>query len=228
MKYRTVCIVLSLLLLWAAAAAAQQSATVRQVRGKVEYRLATAPGWQTAAVGTELPLGATISTGFGSRATLEFGYTTLVVEALSRLTLEDLVERETAVDTDLRLNVGRVRAEVRDAAGLEQNFRLRSTQATASVRGTEFIFDGVNVQVISGIVTMFNRFNQGSTVGGGEKTSVPVDDPPPSGGDFLEQLLAVIPYAPGSEERESGSGGSDRVGGAGSVVFELIDLNQFF
>ncbi|TVQ37303.1 MAG: hypothetical protein EA384_12550 [Spirochaetaceae bacterium] len=210
MKYRTVSLVLSLLLLCAAATAAQQSATVRQVHGKVEYRDSAAAAWRTAAVGDQLPLGATISTGFGARATLEFGYTTLVVEALSRLTLEDLVERAGSVDTDLRLNVGRVRAEVRDAAGLEQNFRLRSAQATASVRGTEFIFDGVNVQVISGIVTVFNRFNQSSTVGGGEKTSAPEDDPPPSGGDYLEQLLAVIPYAPGSEERETGrtDGGS--------------------
>ena len=216
------------MLLVCGALVAQQTATVRAASGKVEFREAGTAAWRPAAVGAELPLGATISTGFGSRATLEFGFSTLVVEALSRLTLEDLVRREGAVDTTLRLNVGRVRAEVRDAGGLEQNFQLRSAQATASVRGTEFSFDGVNVQVLSGVVTMFNRFNQGSTVGGGEKSSVPEDDPPPSGGDYLEQLLAVIPYAPGSEERGSGSGGSGGSGGAGSVLFELVDLGEFF
>ncbi len=199
--------VLILIVLMAAGVlSAQQTATVRATTGKVEYRTTPGASWQAAQVGAELPLGTTISTSFGARATVQFGFSTLQIEPLSRLTLEDLVQRDGAVDTSLRLNVGRVRAEVRDAGGLEQNFQLRSAQATASVRGTEFSFDGVNVQVFSGAVTMLNRFNQGSTVGGGEQSSVPDDDPPPSGGDYLEQLLAVIPYAPGSEERGSGSG----------------------
>ena len=69
---------------------------------------------------------------------------------------------------------------------------------------------------------MFNRFNQGSTIGGGEQSSVPDDEPPPSGGDYLEQLLAVIPYAPGSEERQTGSGdeGADTGIATGGLAFD--------
>ena len=222
MKQRVLAITLLLLLLAAVAVAAQQTATVRSVTGKVEYRSAPTEAWQAATVGTELPLGTTISTGFGARATLEFGYSTLTVEALSRLTLEDLMEREGVVDTDLMLNVGRVRAEVRDAAGLEQNFRLRSTQATAAVRGTDFIFDGVNIQVLSGMVTMLNRFNQGSSVGGGERSSDDDEQRPPSGGDFLEQQLTVNPYAPGSDERPTG-GTDDEGPRTGTLVFTYYE-----
>lgn len=221
---RTVLIITILMvasMLWA-----QQTATVSAITGKVEYRATPTASWQAARVGVELPLGTTISTSFGARATVQFGFSTLQIEPLSRLTLEDLVQREGAVDTSLRLNVGRVRAEVRDAGGLEQNFQLRSTQATAAVRGTEFSFDGVNVQVFSGAVTMLNRFNQGSTVGGGEQSSVPEDDPPPSGGDYLEQLLAVIPYAPGSEERQTGSG--DGSGSEGPVPTGGLMFNFYY
>lgn len=221
MKHRVKTVSVLLLLAAVMSAWAQQSATVRSATGKVEYRTAPGAPWQAVSVGLELPLGAGISTGFGARATLEFGYTTLVVESLSRLTLEDLIEREGAVETDLMLNVGRVRAEVRDAAGLEHNFRLRSTQATAAVRGTDFVFDGVNIQVFSGVVTMLNRFSQGSSVGGGGRSSVPDDERPPAGGEGLEQLLAVIPYAPGSGERETGSGaGTDGEPKPGTLVFD--------
>jgi hypothetical protein len=177
---------------------AQNSASVERVRGKVEMQLPGRP-WQAVAAGDQLPLGATISTGFRSEALLQIGSATLEVKALTRMRLDELVEREGLVETELFLRVGRVRAEVRPREGLQQEFRLKSPVSTAAVRGTSFDFDGVNLQVLTGLVNLANNYGQSGQVGAGEGSSTDGFTPPPEGQDALNQFFNVVTSTSGLE-----------------------------
>ena len=168
------------------AAGAQSQAVVRWVAGRVEV-MEPGAGWSAAAVGMRLPLGATISTSFNSEATLEVGAATLQVRPLSRMRIDQLLEAEGTVSTELFLRVGRVRAEVKTVEGLRQDFTVRSPVSTAAVRGTAFGYDGVNLEVEEGLVSLANPFGQSTSVGGGEQGSSDGDAPPQGGQDKKEQ-----------------------------------------
>ncbi|MDC7227355.1 MAG: FecR domain-containing protein [Spirochaetales bacterium] len=132
-----------------------ENAVVKETSGRVEIQL---PGssWQTASVGDSLPKGASISTGFGASAVLDVGASTLTVDALTRMKLEELIESQGAQTTGLFLRVGKVKAEVKRDQNLSHDFRLRSPSSTAAVRGTEFTFDGNSVKVSKGVVALIS------------------------------------------------------------------------
>ncbi len=163
----------------------------RSVKGKVEYQL---PGesWKTAAVGTAVPTGAQISTGFRSEATLEIDTAILEIKPLTRMRIDELVEREGLVSTGLYLKVGRVRADVKKLEGLQNEFRLESTVSTAAVRGTSFEYDGVNVRVFTGSVWLANRFNIGTLVSAGGRGSAFGNGPPRGGIGARENELMIV------------------------------------
>jgi len=187
-------------------AAQQPQARVVSFNGRVEVRDSAAAAWRAVESGMQLPLGATISTGFGAEAQLEIGPATLDVRPLSRLTLEELVEREGLVQSDIFLQVGRVRAEVRSTAGRQSEFRMRSPVATAAVRGTSFEFDGVNLAVETGSVSLANKTGETVTVGGGESSSSDGDAPPAPPSEAREAATTVQIYVspPGEAPRTEG------------------------
>ncbi len=158
---------------------AQVQAVVQEANGKVELR-PEGGSWRPAAVGATLSQGTTISTGFNSTAVLAVGSAVLEVKPLTRMQLQELIQREGTVSTGLFLRVGRVRAEVKSVAGLKQDFTLKSPVSTAAVRGTEFEFDGVTVSVVNGVVRFSNRLDQTRSVGGGQESSTTETGPPSS------------------------------------------------
>ncbi|MCK5198113.1 MAG: hypothetical protein KAR21_07170, partial [Spirochaetales bacterium] len=99
-----------LLVLAASLFAANITAVVKDISGKVEIMV---PGgsWQKAAAGMEIEEGCSISTGFKSEAVLELGPSQLVVKQLTRMKLEELVEKEGTISTGLNLRVGKIKAE---------------------------------------------------------------------------------------------------------------------
>ncbi len=141
-----------------------------------------------------LDAGASISTGFSSTALLDLGTSTLKVAPLTRMQLVELIARQGTVSTTLALKVGKVNAEVKVAPGLRQEFTLKGPQATAAVRGTEFEFDGVSVNVVNGLVYFSNSQGQGRGVGAGEQSSTDGGQPPTSGDQEAEATTAVVPY----------------------------------
>jgi hypothetical protein len=131
-----------------------QSYTVTQATGKVEVRL---PGgsWAPVSVGEQVPVNASISTGFGSRAVLEGGGAVITVEPLTRMSVDQLKSNSGGgTDTRLGLRTGRVRAAVRTTEAGKTRFRVSSPVATAAVRGTEFSFNGYRVDVTRGTVSV--------------------------------------------------------------------------
>jgi hypothetical protein len=69
----------------------------------------------------------------------------------------ELVREADTVSTRLFMAAGEVEAEVESAEGLSNDLRIRSTEATAAVRGTSFVFDGRKLRVAEGRVAMQNR-----------------------------------------------------------------------
>ncbi len=196
--------------------AIEDTALVKSVTGRVEYRSSTG-SWTAAPEGTRVPVGATISTGFDSRAVLEIGSASLEIAPLTRMTIRELVERNGVVKTELRLQVGRVKAQVKKAEGIQNDFSLKSPVTTASVRGTSFDFDSVNLDVTEGIVLMTDQYAQTLLVRKGESASG-TEGGPIAGGSGARESASTVSWdtsdlsGPGSRPDAVGSGQDGNAG----------------
>jgi hypothetical protein len=169
--------VLGLLLL--ASPVFAQTASISQIRGKVEIRL-PGKGWTIPGENQEIPANTMVSTGINSTARLQIGGSSMVLQPLTRLSLEEIRVQASQEATRISLNTGRVSAQVRSTAGREVSFEVRSPVATASVRGTDFDFDGVRLQVSQGAVAVINQSRQQIIVGAGGSTTAGSKDAPQS------------------------------------------------
>jgi hypothetical protein len=194
---KKIAILLAMLLLAASLAGAQNQAVVKSFTGKVEI-LTAKQAWAPVRVGLNLGLGTTISTGFNSTAVLELGSSVLQVKPLSRLRIDELVAREGTVKTELFLQVGKVRAEVKTAAGLTQDFKVKSPVSTAAVRGTEFEYDGYELYVFEGTVTYSNLTGESRSYSSGETGSTDGIETPSDAEEGLQSDFGVNPYTPGA------------------------------
>jgi hypothetical protein len=150
-----------------AAQGTQVKAVFAEVVGKVEFQKPGA-AWQAAKAGDSVEKGTTVSTGFKSSATLKLADAALYLKPLTRLTLEELVKTSGGTQTNLYLLAGRVKADVPHEAGKTNDFKVKSPTATASVRGTAFDFDGMNLLVTRGRVQYQTPTNQFRLVGAQE------------------------------------------------------------
>ena len=138
------------------------------VSGKVEVRPASGGSWTVAEVGMELDRNTVISTGFNASAEVQMGASTVTIEQLTRLEFQEIVERSNSVETDLRLKVGSVRAQVRSVDQRSQDFRVSSPISTAAVRGTDFVYSGRELSVQEGDVAFSNLIGQQHSVRAGQ------------------------------------------------------------
>ncbi|MCL2192456.1 MAG: FecR family protein [Treponema sp.] len=188
-----------------------QSGIIRELSGEVELRLAGSAEFTPAAVGSEVAQDTIVSTGFRSSAIIEIGSTTLTVRPLTRLSLTEIRAVAGAENTNVNLQAGRVRVDVRPPAGTTANFTLQSPSATASVRGTSFEVDSRSVRVLDGAVSfrgatgvpVMVQAGGESVVGAGGRTADPVQSifqalspPTPVGvGASGETVGAITPAA---------------------------------
>ncbi|MFW6209233.1 MAG: FecR family protein [Spirochaetota bacterium] len=199
MKLNKLSIYIALLLLIGTTHLFAVDAVVRRIEGKVEVKPENGT-WTAAETGQRVSRNSFISTGFNSKAVLELGGATLEVRALTRMQLERIVETNESVDTDLFLEVGKVKAEVKSTEGLGNNFKLRSPVSTAAVRGTTFIFDGYTLWVTEGTVVFHNRIGQPRRVSAGqESTTDGVSPPSDSQFALLNEQFEVVTNLSGDE-----------------------------
>jgi len=151
-----------------AGAAFGQEAVFKEVKGKVEYKLA-GKTWQPAQINAAIPKGSSVSTGFKSSAVLLVNGSLLIVKPLTNLTIEEITKNQDGPQTTVYLVAGKVKTEVKPSVGTEvTNFTVKNPTATASVRGTGFEFDGESILVNHGSVELFNRYEIARFVEGGE------------------------------------------------------------
>jgi hypothetical protein len=196
-----------------------QTATVQRVAGKVEL-MKPGGSWASVAAGDTFPIGATISTGFRSSAVLLVSDSEITVLPLTRMAVEDLVETQTTVTTSLNLRTGKVRAQVRTTGGRTADFKLRSPVSTASVRGTEFLFDGYRLDVIEGVVQFFNAVNEGLFVsaGNGSETDESGDVSYPEDDQKTNLVVSANTSTVADDDGVEDAGTTTVVGNTGSLV----------
>jgi hypothetical protein len=184
-----------------------QKAVFENVQGTVEFKQPGSSVWEAAVPGRELDRDTLVSTGFRSEARIKVGNSVLLVRPLTRLSLGEIEAAGSRVD--VRLRTGRLHADVKPPAGGNVDFTVRGPSVTASVRGTAFEFDTVNLRVDEGTVYFSGADNTAVYVGAGQssapdpvsgKTAAPVETaavqaaPPPVGAEELASPPpAVIP-----------------------------------
>jgi hypothetical protein len=167
--------VLGLALLLGAAALFAQEAVIREISGTVELKAPGAAAWSPAQRGQTIGRNVMISTGFKSSAVIAIGNSTLMVQPLTRLSLEELLLVGGGEKVDISLRAGRVRADVKPPAGGKTDFTVKSPTATASVRGTSFEFDGIQLKVDEGRVHVSGTDGGGTYVGAGHVVKTDIE-----------------------------------------------------
>ena len=140
------------LCLLAAVGLCAQQAVIQDFAGTVEIKQANSEVWENAQRGQTLTGDMMISTGFRSTALIALGDSVVTVRPLTRLAITELSRSQNAEKVEINLQAGRVRAEVNAPANGEVDFTVHSSAATASVRGTVFEFDTLNLSVAQGTV----------------------------------------------------------------------------
>ena len=72
---------------------------------------------------------------------------------------------------------GKVNARVRSADDRRSDFRVVSPVSTASVRGTDFVYDGISLQVTEGDVAIENLIGQTHSVRAGQESRAYAHEP---------------------------------------------------
>lgn len=141
--------------------------SVAEARGSVAYR--TSDGvMERLTRGDVVPEEGTIITAFNSEAVVEFPGWTMTVAPLSRIDVLEQRTTRTERSTRVALPFGRVETYVEPSEDVRVDFRVISPVSTASVRGTEFVYDGVVLRVLEGDVAIENNIGQTHSVRAGQ------------------------------------------------------------
>ena len=136
------------------------SGEVVAIKGKVEVQ--RDGQWTLAQKGEFLDSGVLVSTGFKSELTLKVDGSTIVVQPLTRLRLDEIVKKGDTLSSKVYLDMGSIKANVKAAETKKVSFTVRTPVATASVRGTsgEISYSGV----LNGETGIWDYINQSGDV----------------------------------------------------------------
>jgi len=130
-----------------------ESIILQSINGIVQVKLTNDSNWIDAKQGMTLNSGSTINTGFKSNAIVKVNGSLLEVKQLTQITVASLMESNKNVITDVELKYGKIKAVVEPAAtDVKTNFKVRSANSTASVRGTVFQYGDSYLYVEKGTV----------------------------------------------------------------------------
>lgn len=146
---------------------------VTAVKGKAEIK--QSGRWVPAMAGNKITSGSMISTGFKSELTLKIDGSVITVRPMTRLTIEEIVQNNEAVSSEVYLNVGSVKADIKPASTKKVEFKVKTPVATASVRGTSGEIDSEGLLIgTSGSWSYVNNSGIETRVNIGD--SVVIDD----------------------------------------------------
>ncbi|MDR0312907.1 MAG: FecR family protein [Treponema sp.] len=175
--------------------AVSPAGVIRELTGEVELKLAGSSTFVPAKVGDVIASNTIVSTGFRSTAVIAVGSSVITVQALTRLSLAEIQSSQGAETINVDLQAGRVRVEVSPPAGTRADFSVQSPSATASVRGTSFVFDTLNLTVNEGTVAYIGSISGPSTmVSAGSYSFIGTDKQPAD--PVLVMAEALLPSAP--------------------------------
>jgi len=149
-----------------------QEAFIDQLTGTVEIKQPKDASFRAANKGDKIFKDTIISTSFKSYAIIKIGSATITVRPLTTLSLAEIQSSEETETLNVNLQAGRVRVDVKPAAGTKAIMTVSSPTSTASVRGTNFEFDTNNLYVNEGTVSFSGNSGQNVFVGAGGSSQV--------------------------------------------------------
>ena len=206
-----------------------QTAVITEITGTVEIRRAGQTAWETARAGQSIAMDTLVSTGFRSTALIRAGSTVITVRPLTRLSVTELAAAAGTETLNVSLQTGRVRVEVQPPPGTRANVELRGPVITASVRGTVFEIDTLNMSVSEGTVVLSSNTTSFTVVVDGGRHSYADEQSGRTAAPeaaSLAELTPQLPVTTGSVNAAEAINASDTqiTAGAGTVEAKIIYL----
>lgn len=148
--------VLLLVVVFFAVVAGAQEASILSLSGSVEIKKPDGV-WQAARTGQNVSSESMIATGFASSAVLSVGGMDITLSPLTRMSIDNIAEEKDAVNTNLSLKTGRLRASSSSGARKPRraiDFKISTPVATAAVRGTDFYISTNKLETLEGLVQL--------------------------------------------------------------------------
>jgi hypothetical protein len=182
---------------------------IREMSGDVQLKFAGSDNFVAARAGSEIAQNTVISTGFKSTAIVVVGGTVITVKPLTRLTLAEIQSTSGTETLSVNLQAGRVRVDVNPPAGMKASTTVQSPSATASVRGTSFELDTLNLSVNEGTVAYSGSFGPTAMVTAGAASYIQINGAPAEPvGTMTESLVPSPPVGTPAIEAPSARGQS--------------------
>jgi hypothetical protein len=177
-----------------AQSANRDGGVIRELAGAVELKPAGATAFVAARAGDRVAQDTIVSTGFKSTAVIAVGSTVITVRPLTRLSLAEIQNSAGTETLNVNLQAGRVRVDVNPPAGTKANTTIQGPSSTASVRGTSFEFDSVNLKVKEGKVAFSGASGLVTMVGAGRSNLVEGNNEPAKTTGLI--VASLMPSAP--------------------------------
>lgn len=168
-RVATTLIAVILTALVGAAAFGVEQGVIDSVSGTVRIHQADG-SWELAEVGDLVEDGMALSTGFDASAVVALGASRITVDPIAYVQFSELAQDGTEDRATMDLSFGRVRSRVRDTEGRSTDFEVRSPVSTATVKGTDFLYDGSRLEVLEGDVALQNSIGQSHSVRAGQRS----------------------------------------------------------
>jgi hypothetical protein len=144
-----------------------QDAIIEQITGTIEIKQPRENSFKPASAGEKIFQETIISSGFRSFAIIKIGSTTITIRPLTTLSLTEIQNLNESETLNVNLQAGRIRVDVKPAAGTRTTTTVSTPSVTASVRGTNFEIDTDNLYVNEGVVSFNGRKGQSILVSAG-------------------------------------------------------------
>jgi len=192
----------------AAFAQNSSSGVIKELTGVVELKTSGSDVFVAAKNGDVISQNTIVSTSFKSTAIIATGSSLITVRPLTRLSLAEIQSSSGTEKLDVSLQTGRVRVDVKPPAGTRANVTIQSPSATASVRGTSFEFDTVNMSVTEGTVAFKGAFGPAAMVKAGETNYIgtngtPADSTAVTAASLLPQVPAGVSAYDGTRTKSN-------------------------
>ena len=203
-----------------------QNGIIREISGTVELKTPGSSSFVLAKAGDMLTKDTVISTGFKSTALLEAGSSFITVRPLTRLSLTELQASAGSETISVNLQAGRVRVDVNPPAGTKTSMAVTSPIATASVRGTSFIFDTRNVEVNHGVVDFHGNRGRAMLISAGSGSKVRDDGKAEDPLKIRSGKLRPQPPVGSDSAGGKSSGTANRTSGVFTINIDYSDVGS--